>query len=304
MPSRTTRRSTPLVGDVFAHNRSWGRGGGAIESFGSIGAASSDVFRGNTGGGAGALDNQGSIGSLDNSTFARNTDAFEGGAVVNSGTIGDLSGDSFLHNASEGGIGGALENISGSIAALTNDTFADNTAVGGLSQGGAIEQDFATITLMADVTIIGNRAAIGGGLDNENGTIESMTGVILADNTAKQGPNCYFFDAAGGSMTDTGYNLLGDTANTCGFSAAEHDLINVEPDLLKVGPHGGTIQTAPPAPGSPVIDAGGAAPCPTPVDQIGTARPTGPACDIGSVEYQPSAVRPQTPGDGASADHR
>lgn len=279
-----------LVDDVFAHNHS-GSGGGAIRNFGTIGTASRDIFRSNSGDGAGAVYNEGDIGTLTNSTFARNTDDDEAGALVNDGTIGDLSEDTFSHNTSEGGIGGALENIFGTITSLTNDTFAGNTAVGELSQGGAIEQDFGTITFMADDTIIDNRAAIGGGLDNENGVVGSIGGVILAGNRGKQGPNCYFFDAAGGSMTDTGYNLLGDTANTCGFSAAAHDLIDIQPDLRPLGRYGGHTKTAPPTAGSPVVDAGGQAPCPTAVDQIGTARPVGPACDIGSVEYDASEAR-------------
>lgn len=279
---------TSVTNSAFIHDTS--NVGGAIVNFDTIGPVTDDLFREDAGGeGAGAIDNQGaSIDSIDGSTFIQDTSEVEGGAVINSASIGDISGDTFLRNSSIGGIAGALENVlDGHIGTITNDTFTGNSAVNGISEGGAILNDLSTIDTMADDTITHNTAVIGGGLDNESGTIGSMTGVILSGNTAQEGPNCYFFTGSGGRIADGGYNLLGDADDTCGFSSAKHDLVNTLADLQPVGLYGGIHLVQPPAAGSPVIDAGGPPPCPTAVDEIGTSRPVGPACDIGAVEYVP-----------------
>jgi hypothetical protein len=289
---------TSITDCSFSRSYTTSNGAGGIENFGTIGPITDSVFaRNNADGlGAGAIDNDGSIASIDNDLFIENTSAGDAGAVDNGfGEIGDISGDSFVRNVSVGGIAGALENIFGSIDTMTNDTFADNSALGELSEGGAMLNDEATIGLMADDTFTGNSAGFGGGLDNEEGGfINSMTDTIFSDNTASQGPNCYFFSTGGdGGIVDTGYNLLGDTSNSCGFSTAKHDLIDISADLQPVGHYDGTTLTTPPAPGSPVIDAGGPAPCPTAADEVGTPRPQGPACDIGAIEYvaQPTSHR-------------
>jgi predicted outer membrane repeat protein len=281
---------TSITACRFVNNTS-GSNGGAIESFGSIGPITDSLFVNNLGEafGAGAVDNQGTITSIDDSIFVKNRSASGAGAVSNSDSIGDMSGDTFAHNESLGGIAGAFENIQSTLTTLTNDTFADNVADGDTAEGGAILNDFATIGTMADVTLTGNSAAIGGGLDNENGFINSVSDTIFSGNTAPQGANCYFFNSFQGAFVDAGHNLLGDTQNTCGFSTAKHDLINTDADLAPLGHYAGATLTTPPNPGSPVIDTGGAAPCPTAVDEVGTPRPQGAACDIGAVEYVPPA---------------
>jgi hypothetical protein len=99
---------------------------------------------------------------------------------------------------------------------------------------------------------------------------------------------------------DSGYNLESDASGQCGFTALAHDLVGVPPRLRPLGAYGGPTLTAPPLPGSPVIDAGPAAPCPAPVDQRGVPRPQGNGgqCDIGAVEWAPPAVTSLTPASG------
>jgi hypothetical protein len=287
---------TALAYDQFTANHSQ-RYGGAIENFGTIDAASHDLFSGNLANvGAGAVDNQGSITSLDRSSFIGNRSGFAGG-LDNSGSIGDLSSDTFWDNQVNG-YGGAISNVFGTISAVTDDTFAGNVASDQLSQGGAIEQDGgASIGLLADDTIIGNQAALGGGLNNDESSVNSTAGVIIALNRGKNGPNCLNFSS---TMVDSGDNLESDAAGQCGFSAAAHDLLGVRPGLRPLGAYGGPTLTAPPLPGSPVIDAGPAGPCPTAADQRGVPRPqgTGGRCDIGAVEWAPPAVTSLAPASG------
>jgi hypothetical protein len=112
-----------------------------------------------------------------------------------------------------------------------------------------------------------------------NSTV-TLAGTIDADNKV---PDC------GQHVTDSGYNLSSDKANSCGFGAAKHSLTKTDPKLGTLGLHGGLTQTQLPLKASPAIDAepAGAAGCASgDVDQRGDARPqpTGGRCDIGSVE--------------------
>jgi hypothetical protein len=288
-------RISSMVNDRFVDNTDQGIGG-AIANFGSIQAASGDAFTDNFAENtAGAVENQGTIDSLDGSLFSMNKAGYAG-AIDNSGQIGDLSKDTFWAN-NVFGFGGALNNVFGSITSVTDDTFVANSVSDGLGQGGAIEQDEGTISTLADDTITGNSATIGGGIDNEEGsTIGGISGVIVALNTGTQGPNCYNF---GGHLFDAGHNLTDDSGATCGFSARDHDLVGVSPELQGLGAYGGKALTDPPLRGSPVVNAGPSVTCPTATDQRGVPRPQAPggACDIGAVELappDPTSLAPST----------
>jgi IPT/TIG domain len=288
----TVMRDDTFIGDGSA------RYGGAVENFGIIALGSGDTFTGNVAQvGAGAIDNQGSITSLDNSSFIANNSGYAG-ALDNSGTIGDLSQDTFWRNDVLG-YGGAIENVgAATISRITNDTFAYNSVSDGLGQGGAIEQDGeSTIGLLANDTIIHNHAAIGGGIYNGSSAVESVTGVILAQNSGKQGANCENFES---QMADSGYNLESDAAASCGFSAAAHDLVGVNPLLRPLGAYGGPTLTAPPLPSSVVVSDGPPGPCTVAVDQrrVPRPQPAGGRCDIGAVEWAPPAPASLAPSTG------
>lgn len=290
-----------LTGDTFSQN-STARYGGAIENFGTIGDATGDTFEANFGDfGAGAIDNQGSIGTLDGSSFTSNTAEFAG-AIDNSETIGDLSGDTFWHNKVDG-YAGAIENVLGAtITKLTDDTVADNTVLDGLGQGGGIEQDTSSIGLLADDTIIGNHAVIGGGLYNDDSTISSVTGVIVATNTGTEGAECENFQS---QITDGGYNLESDSdANrNCGFSAADHDVVGHSPGLRQLGAWGGPTLTAPPLPTSVAVSDGAPGPCPVSTDERGVPRPQSASgqCDIGAVQWAPPTPTALAPSSGPAS---
>jgi hypothetical protein len=243
------------------------------------------------------VNNDGTITSLDGASFTGNRSGYAG-AIDNGGTIGDLSADLFWNNGVYG-YGGALVNVFGTIRKVSDDTFVGNSVSDPLGQGGAIEQDFGTISTLADDTITGNHARIGGGIDNQTGSvIQHITGVIVALNTGTEGPNCENFQ---GSLVDAGYNLESDASATCGFSAGAQDVVGVDPHLRTLGAYGGTTLTEPPLPMSPVVNAGPTGTCPTSVDGRGVPRPQGPACDMGAVEFSTPAPTSLAPSQGPSA---
>jgi large repetitive protein len=114
----------------------------------------------------------------------------------------------------------------------------------------------------------------------------TVSGSIVADNDV---PDC------SQHITDGGYNLSRDAANSCGFSTAKHSLTKTNPKLGRLGNHGGATQTQLPLKASPAIDAepGGTADCSDAArDQRGVLRPqpTGGRCDLGSVELAAEAI--------------
>lgn len=118
-----------------------------------------------------------------------------------------------------------------------------------------------------------------------SGSSLSVTATIDADN---QVPDC------AGAVTDGGYNLSGDDANSCAFSAAQHDLVQTDPQLGALADNGGPTLTQLPAADSPAVDVipSGAPGCASgATDQRGVARPqpAGGLCDIGAVELAVAA---------------
>ena len=89
-----------------------------------------------------------------------------------------------------------------------------------------------------------------------------------------------------GTLTSLGHNLIGDDTG-CGFAPVTGDLVNSVPLLGLLRDNGGPTFTHALLPGSPAIDAGDDARCPS-TDQRGVPRPQGAACDIGAYERGPS----------------
>ena len=119
----------------------------------------------------------------------------------------------------------------------------------------------------------------------------TVSGSIVADNSI---PDC------SQKVTDSGYNISSDAANSCGFGAAQHSQVKTDPELGSLGSHGGPTDTQLPLKLSPAIDAipGGTADCSDgAVDQRGDARPqpAGGRCDIGSVELAGAKLAITTP---------
>jgi hypothetical protein len=141
-------------------------------------------------------------------------------------------------------------------------------------------------------TLSGNSGHSGGGIFIFSGGTVSLTNTLLAANTATVlGANCE--NTSGGTLTDGGHNLEFNPTNTCGYSAANHDVL-ADPHLSALGTYGGQTQTFALLPGSPAIDAGDDATCNTTIgtapvnklDQRDISRPQGVHCDIGAFESQ------------------
>ncbi len=211
------------------------------------------------GGSGGGMDNWDSA-TLTNVTFDRNR-------------AGDNIGD-------YGGYGGGLSNEG--TATLTNVTITRNRGGNGIGRnspagdGGGFENDGdATLT---NVTIALNRAGRGA-FGGTAGTGDNLSGGVQLSNTIVFGPG----ESCSGAFVSLGHNL--DSGATCGF-AAPGDLTNTDPALGKLHKNGGLTKTMALSPGSPAIDAGDDAACPS-LDQRGLPRPQGSACDIGAYEVQP-----------------
>lgn len=212
--------------------------------------------------------------SLNDATVSDNTvtsASGAGGGVFNIDTV-EINGSTVSGNSSDNG-GGIYNDRT---LDLTTDTLSGNSAVG---DGGGVSNDNVGTTTATWVTLSGNSASHGGGIDN-SGTM-SAAATIVADSTT--GGDCV------GSIGDLGYNL--DDDGSCGFSATDHSLSGINPDLGPLQDNGGPTQTQAPAVDSAVLNqipphvAGpsGTALCPR-IDQRGVDGPQGTWCDMGAVE--------------------
>jgi uncharacterized repeat protein (TIGR01451 family) len=154
-----------------------------------------------------------------------------------------------------------------------------NTTLSGNQQAGLFHTGVGVATL-SNVTIANNRGyGIGSYYDYSiYGHPAQVSNSILVGN---QTGNCYWDS----KVNSLGYNLIDD--NTCGLNATG-DLTNTNPLLGPLADNGGGTLTHLPLLGSPAIDAGDSATCPT-TDQRGVARPQAGGCDIGAVEVSASA---------------
>jgi CSLREA domain-containing protein len=246
--------------------------GGAIETYGPLTVTTSTVS-GNSakGGDGGAIDNYsggvtGSV-SVTQSTLSGNS-ATIGGAIDDSSAVNvtqsTLSGNSAQQ-------GGGIEVDASSLTVVNSTLTANTTTMTG--NGGAIQTYACGTGTVSYSTITGNSTAL-----NLSCSDVQLTGTIVAASTGTA--NCI-----GSAPTESyGYNL--DSGTSCGFSKST-DLNSTGPDLGPLANNGGPTKTELPQPGSPVVNAGGSSAngCPS-TDQRGDPRPSGPACDIGSVEVQ------------------
>jgi uncharacterized delta-60 repeat protein len=213
-----------------------------------------------------------------------------GGGLLNSG---DPRGIVVIHNSTitenddGGGGGGGITNYCGS-ATLQNSTVSNNTATSGFGGGGIFnigDVCGSTVTLI-NSTVFDNRAALGRGDAIASALTPAgsiiLKNSILASPSRGLGNECY-----GVSAQSLGHNLTAD--NSCGL-AGNGDLVAADPMVEPLGNNGGPTPTNALIDGSPAINAVPPADCTDPTgnpigrDQRGTARPQGPACDIGAYE--------------------
>jgi hypothetical protein len=214
-------------------------------------------------------------------------------------------GASFHFGQPGSGYGGALWNDQGAMASLQNCTITGNTAVGGpqscnpifgclFGSGiGAGIRNAGDLVIVA-CTISSNSATADGGTASGGGIWSvgnsQITNSIVAGNTGGVSPD------AAGSFESNGFNLIGMSDGSAGFTAIGDQTGTIAAPLdPKLGPlqdNGGPTWTMALLPGSPAIDAGISANLST--DQRGAVRthdfpdipnpPGGDGTDIGSFE--------------------
>lgn len=192
----------------------------------------------------------------------------EGGGIFAQGATEQVVNTTVFGNSAQGG------------AAATNGTL-------GAASGGGIYGSGPSGTLnLASVTLDGNGAQQAGNLFVGPAYPFTVHDTIVA---AGSPGNC----ATSASPSSESGNLEDDPGDGCGFTAANHDLVGVNPQLASSPAYnGGVTQTLAPATTSPVLGAGGQCldPTSTPpgqplaTDQRG--QPRSNPCDIGAFEAQ------------------
>ena len=258
--------------------------GGAINIFdtssGTVTIANS-IFSGNHASSGGAIMNNANM-NIANSTFSGNNATYGGAIFAYWNSMLTITASTFSANGATT-YGGGIHN--NSTLSVINSNFSDNNADegGGLYNSiwdyGASRIMQSTVTI-TNSTFSGNSAVTGGGLYVDFGTVTPYN-TILADSPS--GGDCY------GTIIDGGHNL--DSDDTCGLDPANGSLPNTDPLLGPLQDNGGSTWTHALQLGSPAIDAGDNAYCPT-TDQRGVIRPIDGngdgivVCDIGSFELE------------------
>jgi hypothetical protein len=269
-----------------------------------------------------------------------NGGAIESGWYDGTGTV-TVTSSTFSGDSSEDGDGGAIESgghsegVSGALGSgmltVTKSTFSGDSAVNGGAIASGDDGGNGTLTAAKSTFSDDDSVNDGGAIDigdggsgtasivsstfdgnggnatinNANGSV-TVAGSIVADSS---GSNC------SGTITDAGFNLEDDTGASCGFSATEHDLVGVNPQLGTLGDNGGPTQTLEPDPTSPVLDqipnpttvtigSNTFTLCPGKDQRGGGAPPPRYGCAIGSVDLANTTlplVTSLTPSSGSAA---
>lgn len=246
--------------------------GGAISNVGTLVINNSSLGANRSGNFGGAIFNNGGTVTIKNTTIINN-DAKQGAGIwLSEGTV-TLENSAIRTNRATGE-GGGLHIDVGTVT-ITNTTFFDNQASG----GGGIYMRGTALTI-TNATFNRNRADTGGALWNFAGTTKVKNTIFndsLNTNSSSSSLNC-----DGPAVISEGRNIVSD--NSCVPNPGNvNDLLGTDPKLEPfINDNGGPTRTFMLLSDSPAIDY--ARTCPA-TDQRGVARPVGPNCDVGAVEY-------------------
>jgi predicted outer membrane repeat protein len=282
-----------LVNDYFEGNVASDKGG-AIFSQGQAQLNSDNTWLGttffNNRAGDGGAFFSGYNGKLliENTTFISNSATTGNAGAVTSyrGNI-TIRQSTFNQNKALNGWGGAV-NLAGNDTfgspLVENSTFFENAA----KYGGAIGSDgFDMYMTVTNSTLYSNSALIAGAAIGLTPTNQiSVVNSIIANSPT--GGNC------SGTIFNLGNNI--DSAATCGFGSTNNSLSNTDPKLDSLKANGGATKTLALLTGSPAIEKGNNAKCPS-IDQRGYTRVSvvgganvGANCDVGAFEYVVATV--------------
>ncbi|WP_119070854.1 choice-of-anchor Q domain-containing protein [Aggregatilinea lenta] len=233
----------------------------------------------------------GSTVTIENLTI-RNGAGINGGGIYNNGTL-NLRYSAVLDNVASGLGGGGIYGEPGSQTAVSNSTLSGNDVQnfgGGAFIRGTAQFQYVTITDNFSDGAANGRDS--GGIAVGNGGSATIANSILSANygnsTASE-VNCLaagFGVGAPGTLTSTGYNLVGDG---CALLASQPtDQLDTAPGVEALADNGGVTQTHALQSTSGALDA---IPTCTGTDQRGISRPqyTGGRCDIGAFELEQTA---------------
>jgi hypothetical protein len=217
-----------------------------------------------------------------------------GGGIFNSGGTLNLNGVTVSGNTVAAG-GGGIFSAFFSVTKLTNSTVSGNTS----SRTGGILIEGGTLSL-TNSTITNNSASDSGG--THTGGVRNAGGTVVVKNTIIAGNTHLINPDVTGAFTSQGYNLVGSTTGSTGFSAILNDILNPVGGALlgALNDNGGQTRTHELLTGSPAIDKGApidaATGNPIITDQRGFPRPVdfpnspnatgGDGSDIGAFEVQ------------------
>ena len=256
------------------------------------------IANGSGGDGAGLRNLSTGVVNLTNCAFINNiaNSAYGGGIEDRSPGGGSLNITGCTFSGNSANEGGAIK-IQSNAVNVTNTTISGNT---GNNYGGGIANYTGTLTLTSS-TITGNTsngAGSGGGLVNI-----SAGATAIVKNSIIAGNNGVKPDVAG-SFTSNGYNLIGKSDGSTGFtSGVNNDQVGTiaspkDPLLLPLGNYGGKTRTHALSVGSPAIDKGSGFGSTTdqrgllrPFDNLAIANaPGGDGSDIGAFEARLTVV--------------
>lgn len=217
--------------------------------------------------GKAGIDAPGTALSLVRSTISGNASVLDGGGVRVTGSSASVVDSCTISGNTAARNGGGLFVFGSLPVTVVNSTISGNTA--GTHGGGLMNNAVLTIV---NCTVAHNGAA---------------TGEAIRTYTALSLSNCVVAHAANGSAlivgeyTDAGHNIVED-----GIGLSHPTSFAADPGLGPLEDNGGPTMTHALLANSPAIDAGDCAGGTVVVDQRGTARPQGSACDIGSFERE------------------
>jgi predicted outer membrane repeat protein len=196
-----------------------------------------------------------------------------GGVMVQDGATLTIRQSAFTDNRAATD-GGAIWS-SGRAVQIENSTFSRGNA----DRGGAIRHAGGTLSL-TNVTLVGNSAATEGGAIHADGDGISISNTILSSNGAPLGSNCL------GRLNSGGHNLLGDLDSCTILGQTGSNILSASQEWRNLARTFADTYAYDLTPQSQAVDAGN---CQVAADQRGVTRPAGNKCDIGAIEYDPSA---------------